>query len=74
MNEQQHEQSCIEGMACPKCGHTSHFWIEATTIAVVEPSGVTDIRDVEWNDESTVTCPQCETSDTMANFTKKEPT
>lgn len=68
---EQHEESCIEGMACPKCGHTSHFNIGAETIAVVGPSGVTDIKDVEWTDESDCYCPQCDHSDTVAAFHKK---
>lgn len=65
---EQREESCIEGMACPKCGHTIDFYITATTRAVVAASGVKDVQDFEWDDESTCCCPMCDHTDTVAAF------
>lgn len=72
---ERNEESCIEGMACPKCGYTVEFFITATTRAVVAAEGVRDVQNFEWDEESTCCCPMCDHQDTVAAFhTKKEPT
>jgi hypothetical protein len=49
--------NCLEGIACPKCGHTGSFDIEAVVCLHVTDSGSEDRGgDHYWDDSSPCTC------------------
>lgn len=63
--------SAIEGMKCPKCEVTVQFRISVTALALVSDAGVIDLESIEWDDESTCICVNCDHQDTVSAFHKK---
>jgi hypothetical protein len=60
--------NCLEGMACPKCGHDERLCISCTTMAAFMDDGVDDTTDYEFTDTSYCECSQCKYSATVADF------
>jgi hypothetical protein len=49
----------LQGMRCPECGSLGPFRIEIITTALVFDSGVEDMGDNEWDNESACECIEC---------------
>jgi ssDNA-binding Zn-finger/Zn-ribbon topoisomerase 1 len=52
-------EGLIEGWACPKCGQTERFVIEATSRFEIQADGTEQCDGVEWSDANYVQCPEC---------------
>ena len=61
---------CLEGIACPKCGHNGGFHIYASSWFRVYADGVEDSSDVEWDDGSPIRCLECSFEGTLREFTE----
>jgi Zn ribbon nucleic-acid-binding protein len=64
----------LEGMACPQCGSEGPFKIWAESSFTVYDDGTDDHGDVEWRDDSSCECGECDHSGTVKDYTigKKE--
>lgn len=65
--------NCLDEIRCPRCGSERKFDIEATTIATVLDDGVDETHDMEWGDNSSITCRNCSHAGTVADFTVSRP-
>lgn len=52
--------NCLEGMSCPSCGQSERFDITATSVFRFVDSGTEDHGDVEFRQDSPISCPECE--------------
>lgn len=64
--------SILEGVSCPRCGHTDQFWIESTTCVTVTDDGA-EAHDLEWDDEAATHCCGCGYDGPMSEFTAPGP-
>ncbi len=69
--------NCLEGIACPGCGQSDRFFITAQITAEVTDAGA-DIApsprgDVEWDDSSPATCPECNREGPLREFRTEKP-
>jgi DNA-directed RNA polymerase subunit RPC12/RpoP len=53
-------ESCLEGIACPKCGNDERVIIAVKTLATVTDDGAEPFGDMEWDDDSFARCPECD--------------
>lgn len=51
--------NCLEGCACPKCGQEDCFDVEATSTFRLIDNGTEYHTDVEYDDDSEASCPDC---------------
>lgn len=51
--------NCLEGMSCPSCGQSERFNITATSVFKFVDSGTEDHGDVEFDQDSPISCPDC---------------
>jgi len=65
--------NCLENISCPECGHTDSFIIEVKTQADVNDEGAVTFGDMQWDEWSLITCKNCETWGTVAEFTREPP-
>lgn len=63
-------ENCLEGLACPRCGHYSHFYIAGTALFSVFDDGTDEHYDVEWNDKSYIRCSVCDFEGKLGEFRK----
>jgi len=49
--------NCLEGLACPKCKQEDTLRIVGEAVFEVTDDGTYDYENVEWDDNSTCTCP-----------------
>jgi hypothetical protein len=63
--------NCLRGVRCPKatCGSEGPFQIEGTAMFEVHDDGTESFGDVDWDDDSQVTCTACGHSAPMLAFT-----
>lgn len=63
-------ENCLQGMACPKCGHTESFRISGRIGARVTDNGVDDYGDFDWDKDDYCSCgaDECEFSGTVRDF------
>jgi hypothetical protein len=61
--------NCLEYIQCPNCGNDYRFRIVALATAIVTDDGCEFHTDADWNDDSPITCPECERSGTIKDFT-----
>ena len=67
-------ENCLEGMACPKCGHDKSFAIGATVTMLLRDDGTNcDLSGYEWDDNSSCSCRNCEHSGTVKDFKTPSP-
>lgn len=60
--------NCLDGMACPKCLHAEPFSIVVQAWALVFDDGVSDVREIEWTDDSPCKCGTCEYMGKVRDF------
>lgn len=61
--------NCLNGVMCPECGHTEEFRISCNVVMKVADSGTEGVAsDIEWDNESTICCPQCEKFGKVGEF------
>lgn len=62
--------NCLEGIRCPRCGQNDAFDIGATVTLRVTDAGWTaeESQDAEWDEKSRITCPDCNTTGTIRDF------
>jgi len=60
--------NCLENIQCPHCGNASRFKIVALVTADVCDDGAEFHGDAEWDDNSPITCPECDRSGKVADF------
>lgn len=65
--------NCLEGIACPKCGHTEDFNIYMSSWIDITDDGTGDHGDTEWGDNSAIQCKACDHEGTVAEFRGKAP-
>jgi hypothetical protein len=63
--------NCLEDIRCPECGNTSRFTIVALVDADVSDDGAEFHGYAEWDDDSRITCPECERSGQLREFKPK---
>ena len=61
--------NCLEYIQCPGCGNVHRFRIAALVTADVTDDGCEFHTDAEWGDDSPITCPECERTGTIKDFT-----
>lgn len=52
--------NCLKGIRCPKCGQTDKFEIAIRAMAIVTDDGAEVHGDMEWDDDSTCICVECD--------------
>lgn len=63
-------ENCLTDFACPECGSRSQFDIAVTMTATMCDDGSDDVSgDIEWEDESPITCGDCSHDGTVLDFT-----
>jgi hypothetical protein len=67
-NEPPRGENCIEDMRCPGCGNHSRFKIVGTAVFEVTADGTEDYGDVDWDDASHASCPDCHAEGTVGYF------
>ena len=67
-------ENCLEGYACPKCGHHEMLQIAAVSHVEVYDDGTGEHCGWEWDENSHCTCPKCGFADAMGEFLLKEET
>ena len=66
-------ENVLEGIRCPKCGSTARFNIWATALFTdVTDDGSTDFIDMQWDEESAITCVACKHEGIIETFTAHE--
>lgn len=62
--------NCLEGIRCPKCKQEKEFFIEGTQLFRVTDDGAEGEGDIEWGDESRVSCAsdECELTGELKAF------
>jgi hypothetical protein len=60
--------NCLENIQCPSCGCESRFNIVARVTAEVSDDGAEFRGDAEWDDDSAITCPQCDRTGKVGEF------
>lgn len=60
--------NCLEDTACPECGYRHRFIIQATSAFIMEDSGTSEFRDVEYDDKNYIACDSCGHDGTVAEF------
>lgn len=60
--------NCLEGLACPNCGHRVRLFIEVRTLADVTDDGAETFGDMEWDASSYAECPECRYHGTLGKF------
>jgi hypothetical protein len=60
--------NCLEGVACPKCKYEDRFLIVGTSTFTVTDAGTENHSDIEWDDDSSCTCPECGFSGKLGEF------
>lgn len=66
-------KNCLEGYRCPKCKSEGPFRIVGTSEFTVWDDGTEDHSDVQWDDDSTCVCTQCDFGGTLGDFAIKAP-
>lgn len=51
--------NCLEGRCCPECGQTNRFRVWALSEFVITDEGTSDFGDVEYDEDSCASCPEC---------------
>lgn len=63
----------LQGIACPKCNSEGPFNIVATAMFLcVGDDGTGDYENVEWNEESDITCCSCSHNGIVEDFMVEE--
>jgi hypothetical protein len=63
--------NCLENIECPDCGNHSRFTITAIVAADVSDDGAEFHGDAEWDDNSPITCPNCDRTGKLRDFKTK---
>jgi len=63
--------NCLDGWACPKCGHDHDFYVTVSTVVRMYDDGWDDHFDTECDDTACCVCgnPDCGYAGTVADFT-----
>ena len=62
-------RNCLVGLACPQCGSEGPFGIVARVAVVVFDSGTDGLAgDVEWGQDSVISCRDCCFEATVKDF------
>jgi hypothetical protein len=61
----------LEGIACPQCGSEGPFKIHAESFFTVYDDGTEDHEDVEWYEDSSCQCGECDHEGTVKDYTIK---
>ena len=66
--------NCLEGIRCPECGQDEVFDIVVSTTVRVTDEGfdLAEYSSTEWDEYSSITCPDCEKSGEVADFSDDE--
>lgn len=59
--------NCLEGIRCPQCGHTEHFFITGTSLFEVYDDGTEGHEDVEWTGDY-IRCFNCNRTGKLEEF------
>lgn len=52
--------NCLQGVMCPKCGHTADFHIDVMgTVLMTDEGHDNSPRGAEWDENSPIMCPSC---------------
>ena len=62
--------NCLENIACPQCGKEDTFTIIVLTQAHVTDNGAEPFGDMEWDENSSMTCP-CGNSGKVSEFMRE---
>jgi hypothetical protein len=60
--------NCLEGIRCPQCENDSLFHITCTTLAAVTDDGAETFGDMEWDEYSPISCPECRHRGSVSEF------
>jgi hypothetical protein len=65
--------NCLEGMSCPKCQNFGPFVIAVSTFVCVSDDGTDGAHgDIEWGENSSCHCVDCDHTATVADFREDE--
>ena len=62
----------LKGLKCPSCGSLEPFDIETKVVTEVFDSGIGELSDIDWNDDTYCHCVNCKFTGTVINFTETE--
>ena len=65
--------NCLASIHCPNCGNASRFRIIALVTADVTDDGCEFHGDAEWDQDSPISCPECDSSGQIRDFTLPRP-
>lgn len=61
--------NCLEGIRCPGCNQEARFVIAVSVFASVTDDGTDALGGAtEWDDNSPITCPECNQSGPVGDF------
>ena len=63
----------LQGFKCPDCGNEDEFRIAVSAWAKVTDNGTEDFDDVEWDDNSVCSCPDCGLIAKVKDFQEQNP-
>jgi hypothetical protein len=62
--------NCLADIKCPKCGNKGQFKINANATFSLTDDGIIDYADVDWDDDSQITCVSCNKTGKIKEFKK----
>ena len=65
-------QNCLQGMKCPECGSEEPFTISAHCWVDMTDEGSDEVRDLEWDNDSTCVCGACGHAALVGDFMETE--
>lgn len=65
-------ENCLKGIRCPECGSAEPFNIVALATFLVYDTGTDRVDDVEWDDDSRITCTYCGMQGQVKDFKEQE--
>jgi DNA-directed RNA polymerase subunit RPC12/RpoP len=64
-------ENCLKGIRCPECGQEDKFKIVGVAVFTVTDEGTDEFYDVEWDDDSTIRCTQCNHVGALREFSEE---
>jgi len=65
-------ENCLAGIVCPACGSDGTFNIVVSALATVTDDGTDDMRDIDWDEDSYISCMACHHTGTVREFQVKD--
>jgi Zn ribbon nucleic-acid-binding protein len=68
--EEPENENCLAGIRCPKCKQQDRFRIVGLCTFEVTDDGSEAVGDHEWDEESSISCPECGHAGKVNDFAK----